>query len=126
MSIADKLRVSLISMMLLFPFVADAGQKQECATESASCWQLKWDASSRLAGTTGEYMPFWSRTGQDGILPVRSSGLLTAGTDIFYKNPNGVFFEAGTNLVGATSLKSPLNMEPVYGFVDRLYPRRGW
>ena len=71
-------------------------------------------------------MPFWSRTGQDGILPVRSSGLLTVGTDIFYKNPKGLFFEAGTNLVGALSLKSPLNSAPVYGFVDRLYVSGGW
>ena len=126
MSIVDKLKVSLILMMLALPSAMDAEEAQTYGTDHGPYWEIKWDASSRLAGSTGEYMPFWSRTGQDGILPVRSSGLLTAGTDIFYKNPNGLFFEAGTNLVGALSLKSPLNNDPVYGFVDRLYVSGGW
>ena len=89
-------------------------------------WQVDWNASSRMAGSTGQYMPFWARTGEDGILPVRSSGLLTAGADIVYRHPNGIFFEAGTNLAGALALRSPLNTKPVYGMVDRLYVSAGW
>ena len=126
MFIVDKLKVSLILMMLALPSAMDAEEAQTYGTDHGPYWEMKWDASSRLAGSTGEYMPFWSRTGQDGILPVRSSGLLTAGTDIFYKNPNGLFFEAGTNLAGALALKSPLNANPVYGMVDRLYVSGGW
>ena len=94
--------------------------------ESVGNWQIDWHAGVRAAGSTGQYMPFWARTGEDGILPVRSSGLLTAGTEIFYRNPNGIFFEAGMNLAGALSLKSPLNTSPVYGIVDRLYVSGGW
>ena len=94
--------------------------------ESVGNWQIDWNAGVRAAGSTGQYMPFWARTGEDGILPVRSSGLLTAGTEIFYRNPNGIFFEAGMNLAGALSLKSPLNTSPVYGIVDRLYVSGGW
>lgn len=93
---------------------------------SAQKWTFDWNASSRIAGTTGEYMPFWARTGEDGILPLRSSGLLTAGADIVYNGQKGFFYEAGTNLVGALALKSPLNTTPVYGMVDRLYASAGW
>ena len=89
-------------------------------------WKVDWHASARMAGSIGEYMPFWARTGEDGILPVRSSGLITAGTDIVYNHQNGLFFEAGTNLAGALALKSPLNSKPVYGMVDRLYVSGGW
>ena len=89
-------------------------------------WQVDWNASARMAGSTGKYMPFWGRTGEDGILPVRSSGLLTAGADLQYRHPNGIFFEAGTNLAGALALKSPLNAKPIYGMVDRLYLSAGW
>ena len=127
------MRKLFLILFVLFPLCANASGFQSHIVEDDkdikaldSAWTVDWDVSSRLAGSTGEYMPFWSRTGQDGILPVRSSGLLTVGTDIFYKNPKGLFFEAGTNLVGALSLKSPLNSAPVYGFVDRLYVSGGW
>ena len=91
-----------------------------------SGWQSDWYASARMAGGTGGYLPFWARTGEDGILPVRSSGLLTLGADVAYKSANGLFFDAGANLVGAYSMKSMLNPDPVYGFVDRAYITAGW
>lgn len=97
-----------------------------CTSAYAERWQVDWSGSARLAGGTGQYMPFHARTGEDGILPVRSSGLLTAGADVAYHASNGLFFEAGTNLVGALALKSPLNPAPVYGFIDRLYVSGGW
>lgn len=93
---------------------------------NAQEWKVDWNASARMAGSTGEYMPFWARTGQDGILPVRSSGLITAGADIAYNDNKGFYFEAGTNLAGALALKSPLNDKAVYGMVDRLYVSGGW
>lgn len=89
-------------------------------------WQVEWYSSLRGAGGIGEYMPFWARTGEDGILPVRSSGLLTAGADLSYRHTNGFFFETGTNLAGVLSAKSPLNPSIAYGFVDRLYLSVGW
>ena len=76
-------------------------------------WKVDSHASVRMAGSTGEYMPFWSRTGEDGILPVRTSGFLTAGTEIFYLRPTDWFFDAGANFVGAISMRSPLNEKPV-------------
>ena len=93
---------------------------------AAEGWTLDWNASSRLSGTTGEYLPFWARTGEDGILPIRSSGMLTVGADMSYKGVRGIFFESGANLVGSLSQKSPLNVKPVYGLVDRLYVSAGW
>ena len=106
----------LLILLSLFPVLA----------YGAAGWDIAWDASLRMAGSTGHYMPFWARTGEDGILPVRSSGLLTAGTDIRYRHANGIFFEAGTNLAGVLAQKSPLNRTPVYGMVDRLYVSGGW
>ena len=94
--------------------------------QSRQSWQVDWSTSSRLAGSTGTYMPFWARTGEDGILPLRSSGLLTAGADISYRSMSGFFFESGTNVAGALALISPLDDNPVYGFVDRLYISGGW
>ena len=123
------MRTNLLILLLLMPLCAYAGVEQsprEQNKNSGTLWNVDWSASSRLAGSTGVYMPFWARTGEDGILPVRSSGMLTAGADLSYNNPNGLFFEAGTNLVGALALKSPVNASPVYGLVDRLYVSGGW
>lgn len=89
-------------------------------------WNVDWYGSARLAGTSGEYMPFWARTGEDGILPVRSSGLMTAGADVSYRHSNGIYFAAGANLAGALAQKSVMNTKPVYGMVDRLYVSGGW
>ena len=89
-------------------------------------WIMDMYGTARLAGTSGEYMPFWSRTGEDGILPLRSSGLVTAGADVSYRHSNGIFFAAGANLAGALAQKSVLNHRPVYGMIDRLYVSGGW
>ena len=105
----------MLILLMVLPLCADAQE-----------WKVDWNASLRMAGSTGQYMPFWARTGEDGILPVRSSGLLTAGADLAYNHQNGIFFEAGTNLAGALALVSPVNSKPVYGFVDRLYLSAGW
>lgn len=92
----------------------------------AKDWTIDWYGSVRGASGTGQYMPFWARTGEDGILPVRSSGLVTAGADIYYRNSNGLYFGAGTNLAGALAQRSPVSPDPVYGMVDRLYVSGGW
>ena len=93
---------------------------------SAQNWQVDWSTSVRMAGTTGNYMPFWARTGEDGILPVTSSGLVTAGAGLSYKSVNDLKVEAGTNLVGALAKVSPVNGTPVYGIVDRLFLSGSW
>ena len=110
---------SVIIFFLCLSFAVSAGAE-------SGCWSVNWQASTRLAGATGQYMPFWSRTGEDGILPVKSSGMITAGADALYRDSKGFFFEAGTNLAGVLAMKSPLNPDPVYGMVDRLYVSGGW
>ena len=109
--------VCILSICIVSVFTAQAG---------GGSWQVDWSASARMAGSTGQYMPFWARTGENGILPLRSSGLITSGADISYNHSNGLFFKAGTNLAGALALKSPLNQDPVYGMIDRLYVSAGW
>ena len=106
-------------LLLIFLFVVPA-------MASAQNWTVDWYSSVRAAGTTGEYMPFWARTGEDGLIPIKSSGLVTAGADLTYRHQNGFYFSAGTNLAGALAQKSPLNTEPVYGMIDRLYVSGGW
>ena len=80
------MRYRLSIILLFISFIA-----------SARDWQVQWGADSRLAGTTGQYMPFWARTGEDGILPVSSSGLITIGADLSYRHSNGIFFEMGVS-----------------------------
>ena len=92
----------------------------------AENWQIDWYGSARMAGSTGKYMPFWSRTGEDGILPVTSSGLITAGADMSYRCKGDFSFETGLNLAGAAAQKSPVNQTNVYGLVDRLYVSGNW
>ena len=96
------------------------------AISYAENWQVDWYGTVRMAGSTGKYMPFWSRTGEDGILPVASSGLVTAGADMSYRWREGFLFQAGLNLAGAMAQKSPVNQSSVYGIVDRLYVSGSW
>ena len=81
--------ISIISMVLL----GVALHAQE--------WNADWETSFRLSGTSGGYMPFWARTGEDGTLPVRSSGLFKAGADVEYKDEKGFFFESGHLIIMA-------------------------
>lgn len=92
----------------------------------AENWQVDWYGSARMAGTSGQYMPFWARTGEDGILPVTSSGLMTAGADASYKAGKGFSFGAGLNLAGAVAKKSLVNTSSVYGMIDRMYVSGNW
>ena len=107
-------KVLIICMFLLSTF------------SHAENWQVDWYGSARIGGTSGQYMPFWARTGEDGILPVASSGLVTAGADAFYKAGKGFSFSAGLNLAGAVAQKSPVNSSSVYGLIDRMYVSANW
>ncbi len=91
-----------------------------------SGWTVQWEGNAYLNGSTGEYLPFWQRTGHNGILPYTSSAVLTAGADIKYKADNGIFFETGANLAGQAMTGSTWNPGGVNGIVDRLYLSAGW
>ena len=91
-----------------------------------SGWTLHWEGNAYLNGSTGEYLPFWQRTGHDGVLPYTSSAVITAGADFKYRSVNGVFFETGANLAGQTMAGSAWNSSGVKGIVDRLYVSAGW
>jgi len=92
----------------------------------AQGWKLDYDASVRLAGSTGQYMPFWARTGDFGILPVSGSGLVTAGLSVDYASGNGFFFEAGADVACAVAADNPLMARRAEVFPDRLYVSGGW
>lgn len=110
----------LLFLILMLPLM------YVCNAQDKGQWQADWSAAFRMSGSTGQYVPFWARTGEDGILPVRSSGLLSAGGEVSYVHGNGWYFDAGLNAVGAVAQKSPLNSEAAYGFIDRLYASAGW
>lgn len=89
-------------------------------------WQMNWQGGAHLNGGTGTYLPFWQRTGYDGIMPYTSSGVLSLGADIRYASEGGLYFEAGTNLAGLAMAGSRWNEAGVRGIVDRLYLSGGW
>lgn len=89
-------------------------------------FKLDWGGFAGAQTGTGEYLPFWARTGNDGILPYTSSGVVTLGADLMYGDAEGWNFEAGTNLVGAVAAGSPVAPGSAYGLVDRLYVSGSW
>ena len=89
-------------------------------------WTLDWEGRAYLNGSTAAYLPFWQRTGYDGIIPNSSSAVLTAGADLKYASSNGIYFQTGANLVGQAFAESPWNSRGVKGLVDRLYVSGGW
>ena len=95
-------------------------------TSSAQNWNIDWYSSAYFLGGTGSYLPFWQRTGNNGILPNTSSGTLTLGADLKYHSKKGWFFETGANLAGSAALKNSYNPHLISGLVDRLYISGGW
>ena len=93
---------------------------------SAQRWNLNWQAEVDFIGGTGNYLPFWARTGRDGIVPYSSSALAIGGADLEYKAKNGIYFQTGANLVGSLESQNPINSARVNGIVDRLYVSGGW
>ena len=93
---------------------------------SAQGWNVNWNAETDYFGGTGEYLPFWARTGRNGIVPHSSSALVIGGADLQYKADNGLYFETGANLVGSVESKNSINPSRVNGIVDRLYVSGGW
>ena len=106
----------LISMTLLLSSLA----------ASAQGWDIRWNAETDFLGGTGEYLPFWSRTGRNGIIPYSSSAVVLGGADVSYNAENGIYFKAGTNLVGSLAMRNPVHQTKVTGFIDRLYVSGGW
>lgn len=97
-----------------------------CMTAGAQGWNIKWNVDTYMLAGTGDYLPFWARTGHDGILPYSSSGVVAGGADVSYNASNGIFFEAGANLVGSAASRNPWQKDQVSGIVDRLYVSGGW
>lgn len=89
-------------------------------------WEIDWDGKLYVNGGSGDYLPFWQRTGYDGILPYSSSAVLTAGADFNYETPGGTGLGAGANLVGQTFAASPWNSRGANCFVDRFYVSGEW
>ena len=91
-----------------------------------SGWTASWGGMAGLNGGTGDYLPFWQRTGHDGIIPYTSAAVLTAGADFRYESANGIRLDAGANLVGQAFAASPWNSRGMKGFIDRLYISGSW
>ena len=68
-------------------------------------WQGEWHASARMGGTTGQYMPFWARTGESGILPVTSAAQVSAGGRVCGASRQGFHLEAGASFAAALAAR---------------------
>ena len=88
-------------------------------------WTSGWGVSGSLNGGTGQYLPFWAHTGQNGIVPTTSNALLTLGAGAAYNHSNGFFYESGCNFAGWLA-SVPNGGVTVNGAVDRLYVSAGW
>lgn len=95
-------------------------------TNAQPGWKVDWNADLYMNGGTGDYLPFWQRTGYDGIMPYTSAAILSAGADFRYESVNGIRMDAGANLVGQAITAGPWNSRGVKGFVDRLYISGSW
>ncbi len=93
---------------------------------TAQKWEVDWGASANALYSTGEFLPFWARTNNDGIFPYATSGALTVGADIRYGDKDGWNFEAGTNLAGGLAKATSYSPGGIYGLVDRLYVSGSW
>ncbi len=106
------LMLMIIGMMLAVPV-------------SARKWELDWESGAAVHMGSKDYLPFWQRTGQDGIVPYHTSQLMTLGADISKTIGRDWRIEAGTNLVGAIAEPAYMKSE-VYALVDRLYISGSW
>lgn len=93
---------------------------------SAQNWTASWQAETDYYGGTGDYLPFWARTGRNGIVPFSSSALAIGGADLNFKGDKGFFLETGVNLVGSLESGNPVNPARTRGIVDRLFVSGGW
>lgn len=114
-------KISFCTLILMALLSAAAG-----FNASAQDWELNWNGSANALVGSGDYLPFWARTGNDGIMPYSSSGVVTVGADLGYGDKEGWNFEAGTNLVAAAATATPWTPRDVYGLVDRLYLSGSW
>ena len=110
--------IYILSVYLLCLFSADA--------YAQSGWCVQWKGTAHLNAVTGDYLPFWQRTGYDGLMPYSSAAVLTVGADVSYRADNGIYFETGANLAGQLAAASPWDEGEVKGLVDRLYVSGGW
>ena len=110
------MRKSLLAIFCLFISLAVHSQE----------WKAEWDMSARLLGGTGPYLPFWQRTGYDGLIPNSSSILVMGGGNVHKQTVSGFTFEAGANLAASVVSRNPLHAAKVYGLVDRLYLSGSW
>ena len=110
------MRKSVLAIFCLF--ISFAVHSQE--------WKAEWDMSARLLGGTGPYLPFWQRTGYDGLIPNSSSILVMGGGNVQKQTAGGFIFEAGANLAASVGSRNPLHAAKVYGLVDGLYLSVSW
>ena len=89
-------------------------------------WQGEWHASARMGGTTGQYMPFWARTGESGILPVTSAAQVAAGGRVCGASRQGFHLEAGASFAAALAARPYHEIQDQPIIVDRLYVKGGW
>ena len=95
-------------------------------TAFADGWKLDVNAGSASSAASAGILPFWARTVQGGYMPDAASTLVAGGADLMYTSPDGLFFGAGTNLVGSLESGASASDAHVRGIVDRLYITAGW
>lgn len=97
-----------------------------CILSFAQGWTADWYTGLHLAAASEKFLPFWARTGHDGILPVSTGGTAIIGADLKSQASNGIYLATGFNLAGSMVPNDPLGGKKFTGLVDRLYVSAGW
>lgn len=117
-------RISLLWLFLLYNIIL-WGNNDDYSKVNNNTLNLSCNSGVYMLGSTGDYLPFWQRTGRDGIIPNTSSGLLSVGASLFYR-PNSDFnLVCGTNIVGVLEPRARYNNSKRC-FIDKLYSSVAW
>lgn len=93
---------------------------------SAQGWEVRWSSTAHMSGASEQVLPFWARTGNDGVLPSSSGATAMLGAELLYKSECGWLLEGGTSIAGYVTASESGGHPYARGLVDRLYLSAGW
>lgn len=116
-------RISLLIAAFCVSASLSAADRDSTSTAG---WNFDLRTSVRAAAGTWDYLPFYARTGEEGILPLTSGGLLQLGATVDYVSKSGWFFKAEGDFAGSLSAVKPYSPQLATACIKRLYVSGGW
>ncbi len=121
-----------MALMLVMPAGVPAQTREERQERKAQRkqqrkerWTVDWGGTAGVNMGSKDYLPFWQRAGQDGIVPHYTSEFVTVGADWSTGKDDGWKFETGGNFVLSIAEPRYTSTEVAVLF-DRLYASGSW